>query len=371
METLEKKRAQILKARLDLLNDYLVKEYVEEPSSASFAEYLQNYGISREDFIKDLPPEYQNPPAHGYEELMAYGTALNQLLVNQMLIALEKGELPEQYIADESEQEEGDDEDKQTVLSCDGCSKSNCCSGSKHYNAVGGCPLPPIPPPFPKVKSIKKSVEAWDKYNAKKKAFLDCIKNQKAGGKDIKQHLIHLSNPMEAVGRNAFLDLVKKNVFGMASRFAQMRSFEDKSFYNKGMAKWYNFGGRPEKLDEAINKGKDKKPLFKKKGWKPADGEYLNDGGAAEIAGGIAAAAAIISALVPLIKSFKKAKGEQGGDDEFDSDVKLPVDNGNEGGSGDVAQEGLSGQTKLIIGLAIGIPILGLGIWGIYKLAKN
>ena len=384
--TLEQKRAEILKRRLDLLNEYLVNEagYNTEATGESFAEYLKNKGVSYAWFVKDLPPGIDTPPAYGYDNIMAYANSLNQILVNQMLTAMGNGDLPEQYIND-GEEDEVVVTDK--LLSCSGCANEDSCgknnggdwdnswkNESKYLGAEGGCGLPPVPPPFPKVKAIKKSVEAWDKYNAKKKKYQDCRKNQKGSGQHLALHLLHLSNPMEAVGRKAFLDLVAWNVFGMASIFEQMKSYSNQAFWTKIKNRWYDFGGDPAKLDKSVDKGKNKKPIFRKKGWKPkaksADGFYMYDGGAAEVAGAIAAAATIIAAIVPVIKEFRKSKGEpdvdiETGPDGNQNQIDLPD------GALDGGQQGLSSKMKWIIGLSIGVPVLGISIWGIYKLATK
>lgn len=372
---LEQKRAELLKKRLDLLNEYLLKEadFSDNQDGMSFSDFLSGKGISLQSFIKDLPPGFDNPPASGYDNVLAYTNSLNQLMVNQMISALDKGELPDQYVSDEGEE-------NSKMLSCSGC---NGCGSDKdkYLMAEGGCGLPPVPPPFPKVKAIKKSVEAWDKYNAKKKKYKECRRNQKAIGHNLAAHLLNLSNPMSAIGRGGFLDLVSRNFLGFAQTFIQMKDYSDQSFWNRVKKAWYDFGGNPSKLDAATERGKNKKAIWRKKGWKPkgssADGgeytssEYLNDGGAAEIAGVIAAAAVLLGAIVPIVKSFRKAKGQPEEDVDISSGAEYEPNGGEQTDSNLPDSGGLSTQMKWIIGLSIGVPVIGLSVWGIYRLVTK
>lgn len=389
----EQRRIKILEKRLRLLAEYLEK-FEKGEDNPTFAQFLKMRGVTRDMFIQDLPPEYANVPASGYDNVLQYAVVLQELLngqhrIIQMEMSADGNDLQAGLIKYEGGQYIHDDCGCGCGGGCGGDDKNFSGSGGEqdgetaalrniledggteeglNFAASGKICIKPIAPIIPE----KINPGMWRSYRNKVTAYNKCVADKKSSGGhsllDKVQHAIHLSNPMEAIGRNAFLDLVKNNVFGMASRFEQMRQFPDKSFYNKGIAKWYNFGGDPKKLDSAISIGKGKKALFKKKGWKPADGTYNTDGGAGETAGGIAAAAAIITAIVPLIQSFIKAKGENTGD-QFDGSGISPDATDNTDYSGksidgnNTIDDGLS--TMQWIGISAGIAIV-LGVAGYF-----
>lgn len=423
METIEQKRAKILKKRLDLLNSYLVAEYIDARTGKSFADFLKWKGITRKAFIKDLPTLLQNPPAGGYKELMTYAASMNQLLVNQYLSALQNAEPlmhnAVEEIAGQQAQLEGAVVDPDTVYWANGgedkddhpCRCGGKCGGDKskendiirypkgnltevvlgpgehlpesgiplltydglNFNASGGCGLPPIPPPVPNIGPGQK---LWNAYNEKKNKYNACRKAQKAGGEKLSMHLLHLSNPMEAIGRGAFLKLIEWNVFGLAQIFNQIKAYPDQSWWEKIKAKWYNLGGNPDKFGPPVEKGKNKKPIFRPKGWKPkekhADGdqewnEYYNVEGWDDALEAVTAAASILAVIGPVVQQFRKAKGEPAIEELDDSMSRTDVPNIPDTVDGPMDIEGLSDNVKLFIGLGIGLPLLAIGLWAIFK----
>lgn len=418
--TLEEQRARMLKLRLDLINEYLVLEFVETSTGKSFADFLKYKKITRKQFIKGLPTDLQNPPAEGKEALIAYGNAMNQYFINQHLIAMENEEVDEEENeeATESAQYLGKGKVDPDYLpsevglmyNCDGCelkkyhNADGQCEGcpaqgscveeyenpdvdesDSFHNASGGCGIPPIPPPFPKVKKIKKSVEAWDKYHAKLSKYKTCRADMKKSGKNLSFHILNLSNPGLGLARGSFNQLVKWNVFGMAQYFKQMMTYNNGMFWEQVKSKWYNLGGDPAKLIKAVEEGKGKKPVFKPKGWKPkqksADGlidireeddDYFNSG-YAEAAAIVGGAAAILTAIVPIVNAFKKSKGDTNKDDGL-AEYADPNKTGDPGTDPTVSGEptgDLSTNMKLAIGVPLGLLTVGLLIWGAMSLSKS
>lgn len=151
-----------------------------------------------------------------------------------------------------------------------------------------------------------------------------------------------------AVPRTAFLELVRLNVRGLASKLARAIAKDSA----KVESKWKKLGGNFSKFQAAVNAGKTKKPLFGEH--KPVNGI----GDPVTLSAGLASAAAIIAALSPLLKSLggKDGEGDPGvdalvtesGADTHDADVEA-LDP--EGGSG------FSANPMLLIG---GAAVLAL-----------
>jgi len=117
-------------------------------------------------------------------------------------------------------------------------------------------------------------------------------------------------NPVLAIGRGAFLGMVRLNLRGLASN---MKMMMDKGETASLFKKWGKLGGKTSRIKAAIKKGATKKALLgRKKISDELDYAYNELGiGAVGIAGGATAAAAapIIAALIPLIKKFLKKEG--------------------------------------------------------------
>jgi len=90
-----------------------------------------------------------------------------------------------------------------------------------------------------------------------------------------------------APGRGAFLLLVLENVRGLATKLNKLTPEKRAGF-------WGKLGGDKKKLESAINKGKDKKPLLGMNGHGSyGEGEYIGSVAAA----GVAAAPIVIAAI--------------------------------------------------------------------------
>lgn len=123
---------------------------------------------------------------------------------------------------------------------------------------------------------------------------------KKAAGKA--WEFIKKVNPLSVIGRNAFLLLVKLNVFGLATKLSKNPA--DK--FNKMLETWKKWGGDPKILQNNINQGKGKKPVFAKdtrnlKGL----GEYVLEGlGQLGEPISITAALGAAAALIGVFKQF-------------------------------------------------------------------
>lgn len=127
--------------------------------------------------------------------------------------------------------------------------------------------------------------------------------------------------------RGAYLACVALNIFGLGTKLWKAAFNEDGSYYtvgqNKLRDKWYSLGGDWKVLEDAIKKGHNKPKIL----GSATDTVYYNIGemnqvGAAPAA--IAAAAAtIIVALAPIIKSILENRKAQGFNITAD-DLNLP-----------------------------------------------
>jgi hypothetical protein len=139
-----------------------------------------------------------------------------------------------------------------------------------------------------------------------------------------------------APARGSFLLLVNLNFRALTKRLIKLRSKNE----NKFAAWWTKLGGDIDKLNKAIEKGKDKKPLFgAKKGIDGigADYEYMGEPvTAATVGAALTSAAGIIAALNKLLK-------EEG----------VPEEPGEE-----PLAEGLDPEAPLAPGLEPGEPVI-------------
>jgi len=135
--------------------------------------------------------------------------------------------------------------------------------------------------------------------------------------------------------RNAFLLLVKENVFGLAGRL---------SFANvdKRAKFWDSFGGNNNKLNTAINQGKHKRAILGKKVFGKISGIGSDSNAAAAVtaatvtaAGGAAAAnpasattiGAVIAAAAPILAVVAKLLGNMKTAPKYNSNGDLVLDN--------------------------------------------
>lgn len=418
--TQEERRIKILHKRLRLLGEYL-EMFSGQDSAPSFAEFANSKGVTREMFIKDLPPELSNVPGSGYDNVLEYAIILHETLggihnLSEMeKIAADGNNLEEGMINyNDSYMVFASDGKKDCGCGCNGnCNESNA-DGNNHdgeepylqyifqegtepglnFAASGGCGLPPVPPPFPNPKKVKNSIQkaarkAWDKYKEKHAAYRRCINAKKESGgytfAEKAEHVSHM-NPLSpfTLGRVAFLKLISNNVFGFAQTYERMRKSPNQDHWNKTKRLFYRLGGDPKKLDANVSIGHSKKPIFRPKGWRPkgattsngADGSFSADGivwynGEAYTAAGIAAiitaATGVISQMAPIIKSFKKDNGEPDIDLEGTPDPNYTQGDIPEGSPNDGEGEGLS--TTQWIGIGAGVAIV-LGIVGYLAFKK-
>lgn len=187
-----------------------------------------------------------------------------------------------------------------------------------------------------------------------------------------------------APARAAFLSLVALNVRGLATKLQQ--SIQKGS--DKTKAFWNKVGGDFGKLQNAVNKGAKKKPLFgiKQKGISGATSvEYLQEGIGLDPATLTAAAAALAAAspiLLAVSKLFKSQQIPEGEGDVITEDEKADTPSLDQDGTGFTVADSETGAgagsketptlttgfspSPLMIG-AIGLGALGL----IYILTKK
>jgi hypothetical protein len=113
-----------------------------------------------------------------------------------------------------------------------------------------------------------------------------------------------------APNRNAFLSLVALNVRGLATKIKDTPS-------DKLYKLWRRLGGDTSKLDNAVNKGAKKKPLFgsRKKGVTGIDEEYINEPVT------MAAVAGLLTAAGPILIAFSKLRQSLGKKDKEGEEV--------------------------------------------------
>jgi hypothetical protein len=120
-----------------------------------------------------------------------------------------------------------------------------------------------------------------------------------------------------AVPRRSFRTMVALNIRSLATKLDQAIAKDE----NKVKELWSKFGGKFDKLQQSINAGKNKKPLFGKgKGvngieqfdYVDENGYFIGAAGVddAAVAAAIAAAAPILVVVANLFKSMKIKKGE-------------------------------------------------------------
>lgn len=366
------KRAEILKKRLALLNEYIQKES-EANMGVSFAAFLRSKGITHSAFIKDLPPRFKSVPAKGLENIAEYTAAMASLLENQLEL---HADATYSIVGDDGEDEENFNccgSAASEMLNCSGC-ENNCNSSTDDsYNAIGSICIKPIAP----IISKKLAPGMWRSYENKKKSYEKCKAIQaenKAAGKKKSLHILNLSNAGLAVARVSFLKLVAYNIFGLGQTFEKMRKDPDQTAWKKINVLWYNWGGSEKKLDSNVSIGHNKKPIFRPKGWKPkttsADGaEYHNAYSEATIGAIITAAASITASMASVINGFNKKKGEPEANFEGKEDVNQAGDMPDTSNADIENETGMSIPVKIGIGVGIAVVVGGL-IWGISKVIK-
>lgn len=351
--------------RLDLLNDYLLREAdLDTKGDKPFSAFLAFKKISPEEFSKDLPNELKTIP-DDFDDVLHYAGVLHDYYTNLYVQHLKEEaghsadgimtyDQPLLY-ADGTKCEDcakkheaagypnlSDDVktyEKHNTINADG--KKHCCgkcaeaaehaadgsdpwadevedNGEAVYakagfmNASGSiCPLPPIRPLAKRGSGglggkFKKQIAAnWATYDKNRAKYDACIKNRKeAGGKSKALHILNLSNPLFALSRGAYLGLIKGNVGAWATTWNRMLNDPDQSSYKKAYAVFYNVGGLENKLKDAINAGKNKKAKFRRK-----NGHYNAEPASIGASAALTAAAGIIAAVSSVLVSFINAKG--------------------------------------------------------------
>lgn len=144
-----------------------------------------------------------------------------------------------------------------------------------------------------------------------------------------------------SVPRAAFLLIVRINVWGLAKVMYDSYTYYNKDLLSKLQIGWYNLGGSWSALADSISKGYNRKPVLLKLAPKKIKDVYaklnVNIGalepvgiGEITVAAAITSAAAIISALYPLLELFFNIAAKtdelpeydpESDDFDFDSDL--------------------------------------------------
>lgn len=158
---------------------------------------------------------------------------------------------------------------------------------------------PSLPVPFP-YSVTKYKVDEYSNISAKRKAKKEKRKVKRQGKKKdrrehIKQvlkgggkhdgkviHAIAKFSPVTLAMRGAMLTMLNGNVVGMSSALSDVK--KSKTHWEQLQQKWWMLGGDKAHWDKAVERGKNKKPLFKdlldkfhrNKGF---DGSYSNSNG--------------------------------------------------------------------------------------------
>lgn len=170
-------------------------------------------------------------------------------------------------------------------------------------------------------KSLSKE-EKKEKRKERKEIYRKALvegKVEKGKGGRKAVHAINKFNPATLAVRGAVLSIINANVVDIAHAMSLIKD-EKGTHWAEIQMKWWMWGGDKDKLDKAVDKGKNKKPLFKKlvekhlKKKHGFDGYSNAEGKGANTAGNIVAASAALMgtaagvlALVPEPTATTKA----------------------------------------------------------------
>ena len=376
-------RGQIIAKRMNLLNNYLIKE---ADSGKSLPSFMAEKGITPSMFFQELPEEFKKIEDGDRESVQAYADALNDLYYRQYLIF--KGEGNGSYSAEGVCGPRKCLHPSGTCVRCVGgvlpSADGNSCDGhsvdglpagagvvvegDQYY--ASGCGLPPI---RPIVRDIPKNKDKWDKFRAKKATYEKCRDAKKEDKKANKPedgkkglHAINKFNPAFVTARASFMSLVALNFRNLAFNMNRIKA--KPHLLKKLKAKWYNMGGDWTKLLKVIDKAKDKKPLFGK--GKGADGSLSADAGhyyptgveETGLAGWIALGSGVLAAVAPIIKALKKENNEPLGD-EVPPETSGPTpDVPDDTDDDDGAPDGESFWNTKTIMITVGVVLLISGV---------
>lgn len=300
-KTIEQERGAILAKRLELLNDYLLSE-----SEGTFGDFINERGITEKMFISELPKDHQFigignqkiSDEDNKEALLDYTQDLNTLYF-------------EQYLGHEEKMEE-------KTLSCDACDGMNCsgCPNSTDGdNLMDGVIEGSETGSYyasgkrkkkreekkkerkekkdeikkakqekkeekKRIKSDKKSGKISGKEaRAQKKAARKALQAKVGSGAGRAIGKVNKFNPYAVAIRAAFISIMDVNLVNIAKAFSIAKEKGD-SHWKSIVRKWEVFGGTESGLKNAIEKGKNKKPLFMEliKKIHKADGTFNAEG---------------------------------------------------------------------------------------------
>ena len=328
-----KNRGKSLEKRLKILNQYLLS-----PKKEKISRFLGKKGMTVESFAKRLPPEYRfqkinevNPNTiAGKAKLISYINDLNLLYATQFL---RHGAAKQESNADGEEYLNA--KGGKGFLGIRNIGRSVITTGK---GAIDG-----VKTVVNSEKDFLDDKKKWKKQLANgeitqveydnllktgKKTRNDGIKDGIKNGINNSAGLINKFNPATVVMRASFGALIDFNAANMAYQLGRIKD-ENDTHWKKTKNTWIAVGGDTDSLSKMIERGRGKKPFLGigkgKGGQSPrsadGEGEEYNMTGA-EVPAALAEAAGIIAMVLPIIKSFKKNKGEPVTDEET---IDLPT----------------------------------------------
>lgn len=302
--SVEQHRGGILGKRRDIINQFVTDQ---EGTGMPFGAYMKKKGVTKAMFFEELPNELHfeeiGEETPDSDALKDYGQMLNLLYHYNHVRHLAKadgfnccgadGDLSEAIVT-------------ATDISYDDGFYDAGGKWKKKWKAA-------------KTKVEGKVKKTIDKTKGKVKGIADKIKKQGLVG------TLNKANPGMVAMRGAFQALLVVNAFAMAWNLGRIKDAGGKR-WSKLMKKWRVVGGDENRLIEIIQRNRNKKPVF---GQRNADGMFSLTG--AEVSAFIAQATPIMALVLPVIKQFKKDKGEPEGEGEIpDLPTVPPLDPGTE-----------------------------------------
>jgi len=110
-----------------------------------------------------------------------------------------------------------------------------------------------------RAKAQKAISDAKKNISQTTKDAFKSVKDKLDGGKGV--HAANKINPVFITTRGALLGMLSANVFGTATNMYEIKRDKNQKYWNDIMQKFWMWGGEKNKIAEAVEKGKNKKPI--------------------------------------------------------------------------------------------------------------
>lgn len=266
-------RGSILKNRLDILNEYLIDE---AGTGKPFDRYLFERKITKGQFIAHLPKNMNAPPVN-YDDVFRYAEKMNG-----MHYAL--------FLEHKKHKEIADIKKQAVALNSTDCFGADCDDG---YHNLSGKLKDKIKKKHEERKEnreenkeerkekheerkenreenkAERKEKHEDRKDARKERIDELKKKLKEAGYKVGDtlghgkavHAVNKFNPAFVIVRGSVLAMLNENMVGISSALSHVKS--DNEHWEKLQQKWWMIGGEKDAWDKAIDKGKNKKKLFK------------------------------------------------------------------------------------------------------------